>query len=75
MGDTSAATTKCMTGLKYCAFCCLLHFVGPCDGIINCVLYARDNCTNGVSGFSDVVKNTRFLGDKVKDTLKLSTGN
>ena len=75
MGDTKEAMSKCMTGLRYCAFCCLLDIVAPFDGCINCVLYARDNCTDGVSGFKDVMKNTKFLGDKVKVALDLETSN
>lgn len=57
---------RCTTALKYCAFCCILNVVAPCDGCINCVLYAKDNCSDGVSSFKDVTKNTMFIGNKVK---------
>lgn len=75
MGDVGKGMTHCLTGLKYCAFACLLNIVAPCDGCINCVLYSKDVCTTGVTGFADVMKNTMFLGGKVKDMLGLQTSN
>jgi hypothetical protein len=75
LGDTAEATKKMTTALKYCAFCCALQCVAPCDSIYNCIFYQVDNFTSGVSGFKDIMKNTMFLGKKVEQALGLQTGN
>ncbi len=74
MGDCGKGMTHCSSGLKYCAFGCLLDIVALCDGCINVGLYSKDVCTNGATGFVDVMKNTMFLGLKVKDCFGLQTG-
>jgi hypothetical protein len=71
MGDTKEAGERLKKALKYCAFCCLLDCVAPCDGCINCVLYTRDNCKEGVSSYKDVMKNTMFIGSKIQKSLDL----
>lgn len=75
MGDTTVAMNHCVQCLKFCAFSCLLSIVAPCDGCINCLLYIKDICTDGVTGFKDVMKNTMFIGSKVKECLELQTSN
>jgi hypothetical protein len=75
MGDCGKGMTHCITGLKYCAFSCLLNIVGPCDGCVTCVLYSKDVCTTGVTGFGDILKHTMLLGNKVKECLGLQTSN
>ena len=75
MGDTSKGMNHCVSCLKYCVFSCLLGIVAPCDGCINCVLYSRDVCTDGVTGFKDVMKNTMVIGSKIKECLELDTSN
>jgi hypothetical protein len=75
LGDVGKGLDHCVTGLKYCVFSCLLQCVSPFDGCINCILYQKENCTNGVSGFADVTKNTMFIGGRIKDALNLSCSN
>lgn len=64
-GDTDKACGKCSLAARYCAFCCLLNICAPFDGCINCVLYQKDNCSEGVSSFKDVYKHKSFFGDKI----------
>lgn len=47
--------------------------MSPCDGIYNCIFYNIDNCTEGVSGFKDVLKHSQWLGKKVQNSLGLKT--
>ena len=61
IGDFGAGISNCVKGVKHCLFSCLLCCVAPCDGCANCIFYNMDNCKSGVTGFKDMLKNTKFL--------------
>lgn len=75
LGDTDEAGKRCGLCVKYCIFGFALDVVIPCDACYNCVFYNMDNCTEGVSGFKDVLKHTQWLGKKVQTALGLTTSN
>jgi len=65
----------CTKGVKYCLYGCALACLAPCDGLYNCVKYIMDVCGGGVTGFSNILANTKFLNDKVKAAFELENGN
>lgn len=75
MGDTGEAAKRCGLCVKYSLFGCALSIVAPCDACYNCICYNKDNCTEGVSGFKDIVKHSQWLGKKVQTALGLTTSN
>ncbi len=70
IGDCGNAMGHCATGVKYCAYGCLLQCCAPIDGIYNCVFYSVDVCSNGVAGFGDILKNTRWIGNKLRSAFE-----
>ena len=74
-GDTGKAMEHCSKCLRYCAFACALDFVGCIDGCYNCVKLIGTICGDGVKGHKDLMQNTQFLHNKVKECLNLETGN
>ena len=74
-GDGGAAGQHCLKCLKFYLYALVLYFCAPIDGIINCVLYIKEVCTNGVTGFGDVLKNTKVINEKVRDCFKLENGS
>lgn len=75
LGDTTEAGNRCGQCFKFCIYGCALSCVSPCDACYNCIFYNVDNFKEGVSGFSDVMKHTQWLGKKVEAALGLKTSN
>lgn len=75
LGDTTEAMIRCSLCFKFCIFATALNFVAPCDGCYACIFYNVQNCTEGVSGFKDILKHTMWLGKKVEKCLELKTSN
>ena len=71
MGNPGEALGHCATGLKYCIYACALDCCAPIDGCINCIFYVKDICTEGVTGHHNVLKNTEFIGGKIRDAFGL----
>lgn len=75
LGDTGKACDNCAKGGKYCLFACALDAVGCVDGCYNCIKVIGIICESGIKGYADILKNTQWLHNKVKDCLGLETGN
>ena len=74
-GDCGKAMDNCSKGCRYCLFSCALENVAVCDGCYNCFKTICKACDTGISGHKDLMENTQLLHGKVKDCLKLETGN
>lgn len=74
-GDSGKAMEHCSKSLRYCAFSCVLECVACCDGLYNCVKVIGTICGSGFKGNKDLMENTQFLHNKVKECLNLETGN
>jgi hypothetical protein len=74
LGDTGAGIAHCMTCLKYCGYSCALCCCAPIDGCYNCIFYILAIFGEGVSGFGDVLKNTKFVADKLRGVFDLPEG-
>jgi hypothetical protein len=61
----------CSKGIKFCLYSCALNCCAPIDGLYNCVKYIMDVCGSGVTGFGDMLKNTKWLNDKIKSAFEL----
>lgn len=70
MGSPSEALGHCVNCLKYCCYGCALYWCAPIDGCINCLLYVKDIFTEGVRGHANVVKNTEFVGARIRNALE-----
>ncbi len=69
IGDTGAGFGHCITGIKYCLLSCGLCCCAPIDGIINCVQYIVAVCSDNVTGYKDILKNTKFVANKIRGGL------
>ena len=75
VGSVGEGMPYCTKGIKYCLYACALDCVAPIDGIYNCVKYIGAVCSDGVTGFSDILKNKNWLNEKVKSAFELTSGN
>jgi hypothetical protein len=62
----------CVNCLKYCIYACALECCAPIDGIYNCIFYTKAICSDGVTGFGDIMKNVDFMGKKIRDALEFA---
>lgn len=69
IGDFGAGGAHCVTGIKYCLYSCALECCAPVDGVYNCIKYIAAVCTDGVTGYGDILKNTRWMGNKIRQAL------
>jgi hypothetical protein len=74
-GNVGEAMPHCTKGIKYCLYSCALCCVGPLDGCYACVKYICDVCGTGVTGFGDMLKNTKWLNEKVRNAFELTNGS
>ena len=74
-GNTSEAGGHCLKCLKYCGYSCALQCCAPIDGCYNCIFYIKKVCSDGVTGFKDILENTKWLNTKIKDCFGLENGN
>lgn len=66
IGDFGSGISHCTNCVKYCLYACALKCCSPIDGCINCVLYAKDIFTTGVTGHNDVLKHTKVVASKLR---------
>ena len=71
LGAPKEAFGHCFNCLKYCCYGCALYCCAPIDGCINCLFYIKDIFTEGVSGHHNVVKNTEFVGSRIRNAFEL----
>ena len=74
VGNFGEGLGHCVNCLKYCIYGCALSCCAPIDGCINCVLYIKDICTEGVTGYGNVLKNTRFVSSKLRSAFDFAEG-
>ena len=74
-GDKDKACDNCMKSLKYCGFSCALQCVACIDGCYNCGKVICIACDTGINSHKQLMENTQFLHNKVKECLSLETGN
>ena len=75
LGSVSEGMPFCSKGIKYCLYACALSFVAPVDGCYNCIKYDMEVCGSGVTGFGDMLKNIKWLNNKLKDCFELTNGS
>jgi hypothetical protein len=74
-GDGSAAGGHCMKCLKFCLYACCLDMCAPIDGCYNCIMYIKEICSNGVTGFGDILKNTKWINSMIREKFGLENGS
>lgn len=71
LGDTGAGFGHCTTCVKYCLYSCAVYCCAPIDGIYNCVKYICAVCGEGVTGYGDILKNTKWVANMIRSSFDL----
>ena len=75
-GDIKTGADYCVEGFKYWFVAFVLDIVSVCDGFWNCGNFIVRVCKSGAGSFSDVaLKDAHFIADKVKEAVKVESGN
>lgn len=70
IGDFGKGMEQFVKGAKLCVYGCVISMIAPVDGCINCLFYQKKNFESGVSGFSDVLENCKFIAKKLEPAFE-----